>query len=338
MDSSITLSYGSKTTSTRISNNFIDNYMTDARGSDVKVYIYLLRCYQDPTMLVNISAIAEALDETEKDVRTALKYWDKQHVLSVSSTRGKITNITLHDVDETDETEDEGEAELPSDEPLMLVSSSGKNSTSSVASKRSSAISGISELPGGAKASRTAKSPKTSSDASESSRVKAAAHDDEKSDTAVTRPNYNNRAISSLRRTTEFDSLLDYVEEALGRTLTEKNLQTPCFLFDGLDFSPELIRFLYDYCIENSKKNNPESSSTKNIESYVETIAMQWHSAGITTIEAAKAQIEAFSSRYNTAKPAAEKKKNMMQQFAQRSYSQQDFDDLEKRKLNVQIN
>ena len=42
MDSKITLSYGSKSVSTIVSNNFIDKYMTDARGSDVKVYIYLL--------------------------------------------------------------------------------------------------------------------------------------------------------------------------------------------------------------------------------------------------------------------------------------------------------
>ena len=38
MDSSITLSYGSRATSTVVSNIFIDKYMTDARGSDVKVY------------------------------------------------------------------------------------------------------------------------------------------------------------------------------------------------------------------------------------------------------------------------------------------------------------
>ena len=106
MDSKITLSYGSKSASTIVSNNFIDKYMTDARGSDVKVYIYLLRCVQNPSFPVSIESIAEALGETEKEIRIALKYWDEQHVLSVSTTRnGKIKDITLHDLDEDDDNE-----------------------------------------------------------------------------------------------------------------------------------------------------------------------------------------------------------------------------------------
>ena len=106
MDSKITLSYGSKSASTIVSNNFIDKYMTDARGSDVKVYIYLLRCVQNPSFPVSIESIAEALGETEKEIRIALKYWDEQHVLSVSTTRnGRIKDITLHDLDEVDDTD-----------------------------------------------------------------------------------------------------------------------------------------------------------------------------------------------------------------------------------------
>lgn len=306
MDSSITLSYGSKTTSTRISNNFIDNYMTDARGSDVKVYIYLLRCFQDPTMQVNISAIAEALDETEKDVRTALKYWDKQNVLSVSSTRGKITNITLHDVDETEEPEEDDDIELTSDSGLRRTPASAPASVTEISKAAARKRSSATPEPAEAKAAKAEPS----------------------------RPTYNDKAILNLRSNEDFDQLLDYIENALGRTLTKKTLQTPCFLFEDLGFSGDLICFLYDYCLEASKKNNPDGDSTRNIESYVEAIARDWHSKGIQTREAAEAQIKAFNSKFSGNRPA-EKKKNMMQQFAQRSYTQEDFDELERRKLKA---
>ena len=130
MDQSITLTYGSRATSTTVSNIFIDNYMTDARGSDVKVYLYLLRCLQDPSMPVSIESIAEALDETEKDIRTSLKYWDKQHVLSVRCSRGgKIQNIIVHDLDEAAEDSNEFEN---SDTDISLFFDADQRSSRSV--------------------------------------------------------------------------------------------------------------------------------------------------------------------------------------------------------------
>ena len=80
-----------------VSNVFIEEYMADANGEFVKVYLYLLRCMNSSNMSVSISAIADFFNHTEKDVMRALKYWEKQGVLSLSFDGSKnLTGLCLH--------------------------------------------------------------------------------------------------------------------------------------------------------------------------------------------------------------------------------------------------
>ena len=254
MDSKITLCYGSKPSSTVVSNIFIDKYMTDARGSDVKVYIYLLRCVQNPSYPVSIESIAEALDETEKDIRTALKYWDKQHVLSVSCTRdGKIKDITLHDLDEG----------TVDDIPAPSIFDGrpyGRRSTDAA-------------IP--AKLPEPEPEPETV--------------------IPVVKPNYSSQMIQSFKSEyPEFDDLIDYIENLLGTTLSQRSLQTPAFIFEELGFPADLIKFLYDYCVGKGKRTG----------SYIEKVAREWHGKGILTVEAARCEIEEFNGKYSAVKTA----------------------------------
>ena len=59
---------------TVVTNEFIDQYMASANGEYVKVYLYLLRHQNE---LIEVGAIADALNHTEADVRRALAYWEK---------------------------------------------------------------------------------------------------------------------------------------------------------------------------------------------------------------------------------------------------------------------
>ena len=96
MTKRIKLQLGSESISTVISNIFIDKYMAEANGSYVKVYIYLLRCLSDPSMDVSVSGFSEKLDETEKDIIRALKYWEKKKLLSITwDCDGQISNLTI---------------------------------------------------------------------------------------------------------------------------------------------------------------------------------------------------------------------------------------------------
>lgn len=68
---------------TCVSNAFIDEYMRDANGEFVKIYLYLLRLLGHDELDIDISILAEQLDHTEKDVRRALTYWEKIGLVSL---------------------------------------------------------------------------------------------------------------------------------------------------------------------------------------------------------------------------------------------------------------
>ena len=66
---------------TLLDNTFIDEYMAEANGEFVKVYVYLMRHASDEGS-PDISAIADALNHTEKDVLRAIAYWEKKGLLT----------------------------------------------------------------------------------------------------------------------------------------------------------------------------------------------------------------------------------------------------------------
>lgn len=85
-----------QTNATLISNDFIDLYMSKANGEFVKVYLLLLRHLDDPYSSLTISKIADCLDNTERDVLRAFRYWESEGLLSLErDAEGKITGIAL---------------------------------------------------------------------------------------------------------------------------------------------------------------------------------------------------------------------------------------------------
>ena len=94
----ITLHRDSEFQKTVVPNYFIDAYMVHANGEYVKVYLYLLRCMNDPTMSFSISDVADKFDHTEKDIIRALKYWEKMHLLRLEFDENKeLTGICFLD-------------------------------------------------------------------------------------------------------------------------------------------------------------------------------------------------------------------------------------------------
>ena len=94
--SMITLKKPASAGITAVNNLFIDQYMPDANGEFVKIYLYLLRNLQD-TGELTISSIADIFDHTENDVRRALVYWEKQGLLILSrDSSGEIREIAFN--------------------------------------------------------------------------------------------------------------------------------------------------------------------------------------------------------------------------------------------------
>jgi DnaD/phage-associated family protein len=87
---------------TIVPNTFIDQFMPSANGAYVKVYLYLLRCFLGNRQEVTISSIADRLENTEKDIIRALHYWEKLNLLKLNRNSEKeITEIHLVDLSST---------------------------------------------------------------------------------------------------------------------------------------------------------------------------------------------------------------------------------------------
>lgn len=82
---------------TVVSNLFIDEYMKDANDAQLKIYLYLLRM-MNAGLTTSVSDIADKFNHTEKDVIRALKYWEKNQLLTLEYDESKtLTGILLHD-------------------------------------------------------------------------------------------------------------------------------------------------------------------------------------------------------------------------------------------------
>lgn len=92
----LTLKNRFQTNATLLPNDFIDNYMIDANGEFVKVYLFLLRHLDDTCSSLTITTIADCLNNTENDILRAFRYWENTGLLSVErDAEGKITGLEL---------------------------------------------------------------------------------------------------------------------------------------------------------------------------------------------------------------------------------------------------
>lgn len=80
----------------------------------------------------------------------------------------------------------------------------------------------------------------------------------------------------------ELAGLSEMAQEFLGKTLTNKELETLYWFYDALGFSAELIMLLLEYCVSKGKRDMR----------YIEATAIGWDSRGIKTVEAAEQYME----------------------------------------------
>ena len=260
----IKLSFGSEVSETAISNIFIDEYMAEANGAYVKVYIYLLRCLGDSAMSISVASISEKLDETEKDIIKALRYWEKQKLLYIMwDGEGQISSITLNPLT----------GSTVSHRPDNIIRLSVADDESGPA-KTPASVAAVAPV-----ARKTA--------VKENAPVKAETVE-------VSRPDYSARQIAKFRQHDDFNRLIDFIEERLGLTMTMTDLQSPAFMYEQLEMPADLIRFLYDYCI----------SKGKTASAYIEKIAIAWHEKEISDVDGARSEVFCRSKECKAIKAA----------------------------------
>ena len=83
---------------TVVPNYFLDEFMPEANGEFIKVFLCLLRYASDPAASVSVSFLADKLNNTEKDILRALRYWAKANVLTLTYDASKtLTGIAFTD-------------------------------------------------------------------------------------------------------------------------------------------------------------------------------------------------------------------------------------------------
>ena len=196
----ITLQNSSMTEVTILSNTFIDNYMPEANGEFVKVYIYLLRSLSNAPVSFSLEQMADRLLCTERDILRALKYWAKQELLVLDFTDSdKLCGIALLSPDKHTEN-----------------ASSVSASVETVSTVEQPAI-------------QAASAP---SAAVEPSVPTGKASSDKKQELTPER-------IRELKQNEEIIQILYIAEQYLGKTLSPTESQKLLFFYDGLGLSAD---------------------------------------------------------------------------------------------------
>lgn len=350
---------------TYVPNVFIDEYMPHANGSFVKVYLYLLR--QDPSSDLTIESMADMLSNTEADIVRALRYWQKQGILTLDEADGQVNGICLLPL---------GSEVQPN--PVM--------ETRSIPAP----VPSQAELT-----AATKEEPVQHNEATQTA------------DTLPARHSYSPLQAEALKKDSEIESSLSIVEALLGTTLGDAHMQLILYLMSDLGFSRELVITLYETAlsrgkskpryieaialdwakkgIRTSKEAEDEASSFNgtykivasalginrafapaektiidkwenyhfsdailqeacsrtvlqsgdtNLK-YTTKILEDWHTKGVTSIKDIEDCDKSFFRQKNaTGKKVTSINKNKFQNFPQREYSRTEYEDLEKQLLN----
>ena len=260
------------TTDTLISNRFIDDFMPQANGEFVKVYLYLLRSVQSHAYNFTISAIADKFNNTEMDIIRALRYWQKTGILRLDENpAGQICGIHMLPLyKETD--------------PQDFVATQGQitnEATVSVASQTQ--ISGDAIPSVNENAAIKADKVKAILEAS-------SALNDPVSDVVETpaKRKYTLDEITAFRKDESISELFFIVETYIRHPLSESDVNTVLYWREELHFSNDLIVYLLEYCISKGH------SSMR----YLDKVAIGWHANNITTVEQAKEDAAIHSQAY----------------------------------------
>lgn len=289
---------GIKAEITCVPNAFIDEYLAEASGEYVRVYLYLLRHLREN---LKIHSIADALNLTDYDIKRAIFYWEK---------RGIFKEGTAKAVEEEIRSE---EAARLSEEVLNRKQANNFTKLSFFAEKnqKNLSISEKNSLP-------------------TESKLPLAEKNSPLAEQNVSFTQRNLLPIEEKKQEIneeEFEGILYVAQYLLPGGVSRSHIQKFEYMVEYLGMSSELIEFLLDYC----------ASIDKTSPRYIESVALDWHEKRIQTVKQAKSLIEQFdltkksrkqnARQENAGKP--EEKKNRFVNFKQ---DEVDYDSLAKEK------
>ncbi len=250
-------SSGLNTGVTIIPNSFIDNYLADADGRDLKVFLYLMRYSYVPEADISLSKMADTLDYTPNQILKALRNWQKNGLLDFAlNDKKEIEHIWLADIN------------------TAVLKNTQATVTNDIFNNPDSSENSKEEIK------EEIISKQLTPEASKKEYVSPSA-----SPTSL--PSYSNKQISDICDDDNFIRIRDIVEKYLAPdTINSHHVNVLSGIYEYLGFSDDLIIYLYDYCCSNDKKN-PK---------YIEKVAISWSEKGIKTAEQAQMETQFYSN------------------------------------------
>jgi len=240
-----------------VSNLFLDNFMPNANGEFVKIYLYLIRCISDPSMQISISLLADKFNHTENDVIRALRYWEKSGLISLlyDASKKELVSITL----------------LSSDDTNYMKELSDKNSNN-----KNSNIDNTSDINNTSNNSNTTNHTVRQDVPNIDVPIIIESIAERKP-----KPSYTSSQLKQFCEKDDLSQLLYIAQKYLGKTLTSTETNSIIYFYEALKFPSDLIEYLIEYCVSKEHKSMR----------YIEKVAISWADAGIESISQAKKEI-----------------------------------------------
>jgi DnaD/phage-associated family protein len=254
--------------STLVSNKFLDEYMPNASGEFVKIYLYLLRAFSNPNANISVCNIADIFNCTEKDVIRALRYWEHIGLLKLGFNENKqLISIVL----------------LPVCDNLgnSLIS---ENSATSAKSANIMDAASSNHISSDNKVTPTNKANINNANIN-------IANTNNTNTNIISEVGKYSKKVYTANELATFKSqeavieFLYLAEKYIGKTLSGSDVNTLLYFYDVLGFDAELIEYLIEYCVTNGHKSLR----------YIEKVALSWADEGIDSIDKARDKSETFS-------------------------------------------
>ncbi len=101
---------------------------------------------------------------------------------------------------------------------------------------------------------------------------------------------YTPEQMNILAQQEEFTQLLYIAQKYLNKVFTPTDCEVFAYLYDGLHMQADLLEYLVEYCVQGNHYNIR----------YLETVALDWHNQGITTVEMARALTSSYNNEINS--------------------------------------
>lgn len=292
---------------TAVPNVFIDTYMPQANGEFVKLYLYLLRSVGRTDADFSISAAADQLLCTERDVLRALQYWERQRLLYLERDEsGELTGICFPAESagaENGSKPDDlravgraaGEERIVSDDPGAAGQTAATkrlaSNGSTAAKKRAPAAPADTDTASSQTTAqgKAAEPPVSSEGAAASNTKKESVTNRFIQSTSPSPRTYSMKELTSFCEQKDIREMVFTLEDSLGRTINQNDLNTIFYWYDEFQLPAELIRFLVEHCVQ---KGHPSLR-------YMQRVAEDYFACGIRTVEEAKDRAQQDADAYH---------------------------------------